>query len=246
MAHKQSGKKQSSDSFAFFKKAAEDAFRFLITDYDFKLVSTTVYPPECSIKYRNKTAGVNITYEWKSALWVELIRLRQEDSEVIEAERYGLSLLMETRRPDRNSNQARATGQEWSNEFLENLLREYANFLREYGSDVLTGDFTVFPVLKKLAAHYRRKRNKELFGTFSGETPRFSERPTLDELFADAKRVDPTLEKLFRGKLNQDKTPLRIYQAYWDYKYPIKEIADFLNVGEHSIKHSLDESDEYA
>ena len=244
MAHKQLGKKLSDDPFAFFKKKAKDAFHFLRTDYDFKLVSTSVYPPECSIKYRNRTTGVNVTYEWKSALWVELVRFRQAGSQVVEAERYGLSLLMETRRPNRKHDQSNGPDREWSNQFLESLLSEYANFLSEYGRDVLTGDFSVFPVLKKLAAHYRRKRNKELFGTYSGESPRFSKRPTLGELFSDAKRIDATLDKVFEGKLNQDKTPLRIYQAYWDYEYPIREIADFLKVSEQSIKDSLDESDE--
>ena len=132
---------------------------------------------------------------------------------------------------------------EWTPAFVEQLLREYATYLREDARDVLTGDFSIFPELKKLARENRRKRNKETYGTYSGNSPRFSSRPTLEQVFEGAKDVDPELLKFFKGKVDLDQTDSRIYEAYWDHQYSIREIAGFLNETEESVTSVLEEID---
>jgi hypothetical protein len=233
------------DHFVFFKQAVVAVFEALTRDYDFEHVSATVQMPECVVKYRNTTTGVNVTYELKSSISVDLIQLERTSSgEVVEDRTYDLLLLMEIRQPDLDRKQFYGADKEWTNDYIETVLLKYVTFLKNHARDVLTGDFSIFPELKKLSAHYRRQKNKEYFGTYSGETPRFSVRPTLTEVFAGAKDVDPELEKLFRGKLNQDKTQSRIYEAYWDHNYSVSEIASFLNRSEGSIKRELDNYDD--
>lgn len=241
-ARKQQEKRR--DYFAFFKQATAEAFKFLTTDFGFEYFATVEHPPDCVIKYRNKTTGISIRCEWKSMVCVSLVKLAQERAEVVEDRRYDLMLLMEIRRPEIDAHRFYGPYKEWTNDHIEKLLREYARFLTEDARDVLTGDFSIFPELKKLSAQYKRQKNKEYFGTYSGGSPRFSTHPTLEQVFAGAKDVDPELERLFGRKLDQDKTPSYIYEAYWDHKYSIREIADFLNQTEESIKQELEDYDD--
>lgn len=200
--------------------------------------------PDSVIKYRSESAGMTIRYEWESQVSIRLVSLKQTSTEVVEDKRYDLLLLMELRRPEIDANKFFGADKKWTSDYVEECLREYASFLREEARDVLTGDFSVFPELKKLSAHHRRQKNKEYFGTYTGGSPRFSGRPTLAEVFAGAKDVDPELERLFGDKLNQDKTQSRIYEAYWDHQYSIREIAEFLNQSEDAIKQELDDYDD--
>lgn len=162
--------KEPTDPFAFFKKATADAFHFLVTDYGFEHVSTTVHVPECAIKYWNETTGVTITYEWGGAIWVDLTRLKRMPAEVVEGERYSLDILMLERCPNKDIRQFYSLDKEQTSEYIERVLQVYANALKECGRDVLTGDFRIFPKLKKLAEDVLRQRNKELFGSETGET----------------------------------------------------------------------------
>ena|ERR1700730_15903876 len=151
---------------------------------------------------------------------------------------------MEIRRPDIDRHKFYGADKEWTNDYIEKLLRQYAKFLREGARDVLTAEFGIFPELKKLGAHYRRQTNRRYFGTYNGASPRFTGRPTLEEVFAGAKDVDPELERLFGGKLNQDKTQSRIYEAFWDHQFSVREVADFLNRTQESIQQALDDEDD--
>ena len=195
-------KKERSDYFAFFKQATAETFKFLTTDFGFEYFAAVEHPPECVIKYRNETTGISVAYEWNSSVAVDLVKLERTPAEVFEGKGYDLLLLMEIRGPEIDRKEFYRVNKEWTNDYIEKLLCEYASFLSEQAGDVLTGDFSVFPELKKLNAQYRRQTNKELFGTYCGESPRFSTRPTLQQVFAGAKDVDPELEKLFGGKLN--------------------------------------------
>ena len=95
-------------------------------------------------------------------------------------------------------------------------MREFGDLrltseLRRHAADLLRGERTRVPRLRRLRAAETRRENKESFGTSTGETPRFSGRPTLEELFADV-----TNEGLM--------TP-RAYHAVWDYDYPLAKIG---------------------
>ena len=219
-------------------------FESQLAEFGFRHVASTEHMPDCVIEYQNETTGINVRYEWKSQMSINLVKLERTASEVTEGRKYDLLLLMQIRRPENDANKFYGDDKEWTDDYLEERLREYASFLTEGARDVLTGDFSIFPELKKLSAKYRRERNKELFGTYTGGSPRFSTRPTLEQVFAAAKDVDPELARLFGNKLNQDKTPSRIYEAYWDHQYSISAIAEFLNETEESIERALDEYDD--
>jgi hypothetical protein len=236
--------KKPNDAFAFFREAVDQIFEPLFTEFGFRHVETLEYMPDCVLKYLNETTGINARYELKSQLSINLVKLERTGSEVTEAAKYDLLFLMQLRQPEIDVNKFYGDDKEWTDAYIEQRLREYAIFLRESAHDVLTGDFSVFPELKKLAARNRREKNKEIFGTSTGESARFSTRPTLAQVFEGAKQVDPELERLFGGKLNQDKTDSRIYEAYWDHEFSIPEIADYLKETEESIQQQLDRYDD--
>ena len=236
--------KKPHDAFAFFRQAVNETLRPLFIELGFHHVETLEYMPDCVLKYHNQTTGINVNYEWKSRLWIDLVKLERSGNEVTEASRFDLFFLLQIRQPAIDTKNFHGGDKEWTTGYIEQLLREYATLLRENARDVLTGDFSIFPELKKLAAANRRKWNKEMFGTYSGGSPRFSSHPTLEQVFAGAKDVDPELERLFGDKINQDKTDSYIYEAYWDHRYSIREIGDFLKETEETIKRKLDEYDD--
>lgn len=231
------------DPFAFFKQAVEEICEPLFTEFGFRHVETLEYMPECLVKYHNETTGLHFTYEWKSRLWVSLVRLKRIGREVAEIAKSDFLFVLQIRQPEIDSSEFHGGDKEWTTAFVEELLRDYVMLLRKSAPDILTGDFSIFPELEKLAAANRRKWNKEMFGTSSGESARFTTRPTLEQVFAGAKDRDPELDRFFGRKLNQDRTDVCIYDSYWDHQYSIREIADFLNVSEESIQSSLDEYD---
>ena len=52
------------------------------------------------------------------------------------------------------------------------------------------------------------------------------------------------LQRLFQDTIDQDKTDSRIYEAFWDHQYSVREIADFLNEREQTVERKLDEYDD--
>ena len=112
---------------------------------------------------------------------------------------------------------------------LEETLAVHAELLRRHAADLLRGKRTRVPRLRRRRAEEVRRDNKERFGTSTGETPRFSGRPPLEELFADVS--------------NDGMKIPRAYQAYWDYAYSLAEIGRFLDVGEEEVQAMLDDWD---
>jgi hypothetical protein len=238
---------RKADPFAFFKKSTLEAFNFLTTEYGFEHVSTSEYGHECDLTFWNQTTEVSVDYELGGGPSVSLGKLERTDGKTVDTRLYPLRAVVAERCPENlpKIEWGHANGKA-SEQDLHDALHAYAALLKEYAGDMLGGDFGVVPALKKRTAEFRRQWNKEVFGTYSGESPRFSARPTLAELFADAKSVDPTLEQIFGNALNQDKTGYRAYQTYWDYEYPVAEIAAFLNVDEAAVERMLEEQDERA
>ena len=236
-------RKMQDDAFIFFRQAVDRILGPLFREFGFQHVETLEFMPDCVVKYLNATTGINVRYEWESQVSISLVRLERKGSEVTEAAQYDLLFLMQLRQPEIDVNKFFGD-KEWTDTYVEERLREYAIFLKESARDVLTGDFSVFPELKKLTDQNRRKKNKEMFGTSTGESARFSTRPTLEQLFEGAKDVDPELERLFGGKINQDKTVSRIYEAYWDHEFSVAEIARYLNETEESILQQLEQYDD--
>jgi hypothetical protein len=159
--------KVSSDYFSLFKKATRRAFAFLRTPrYGFKEVQTVVHPPECTIRYENRTTAVIVSYEWAGSPSVVVSRLAATGSPFDEEE-FGLKFFVIERCPEKLDLLERKP----SGHKIEQLLIDYARILKECCHDVLTGDFQVFPKLNKLLAAEQRKENLRMFGSESGETP---------------------------------------------------------------------------
>jgi len=155
---RQKAEKRMTDPFAFFKQAATDAFNFLIENYDFEQLSSSVHPPECALKYQNQTTGVTITYEWGGALWIDLSCINDE-------ERYSVDILMLGCQPERSTTEFHPSESESPNEYVKRVLQEYAQVLKSCGGDILIGDFRIFPKLKNLSEEVLRQRNAEMFKT---------------------------------------------------------------------------------
>lgn len=162
-----------SDPFSSFKKATRQAFAFLRAPaYKFNEVQTVCHPPECIVRYENKTTGVIISYEWGGTPSVIVSRLDMTHSPV-EEEQFGLKFLVMERCPEELDRiEAKGSGDD-----IAQVLTEYAQILKKCGHEVLTGDFQVLPRLNELIATERRKANLEMFGSETGETPkrRFNE-----------------------------------------------------------------------
>jgi hypothetical protein len=124
---------------------------------------------ECVIKYRNDTTGVTISYELGSATWVVLSRLINKGDETVEGESYGLHLLTRMRCPSMLIKHE-ANARTEPDKYLETALTGHAEILRKCAADVLKGNFEVFEELKSVAEAERRRINKELFGSETGET----------------------------------------------------------------------------
>jgi len=159
--------REPADPFTSFKDATAKAFSFLVTDYGFKHIDTIVYVRECAIKYRNETTGVIVSYEWGSAPWVVLARLKDPiDFSVVE--RMGVRFILMERCPSDlvDYGEEQLKGQD-----LEKTLNHDADALKRCGHDILTGDFQVFPKLRKLVEAETRRLNLDYFGSETGETP---------------------------------------------------------------------------
>ncbi len=206
----------------FFESTVLDAFRFLMEDFAFKHSGTKKYQRETNVSFRNQYAEVCVHEEAGCRPWVVLGRM--EDERVIES--HGLYSLVRLRCPDKKSYlKSESEYGTPEREELVKIIKLKAKLLRENGKDIMTGDFSVFPELKRIEAIRMREDNKKNFGTSTGESSRFDHRPSLKELFRDVK--------------NPGIAEARVYQAYWDYDYDIKTISEFLSEKPSAVKKML-------
>src|SRR5690242_4488831 len=121
-----------------------DAFAYLVENFGFRNVSTNIHAPEFWSTFHNETTAVTIHYEMGSEPWVELAELKRENDHVVERNRVALEFLVQERAPQEGSLRARADDDEEARRIIYAKARQ----LRQYGGDVLRGDFHVFPRLK--------------------------------------------------------------------------------------------------
>ena len=153
-----------ADYFATFENEVSEAFTFLVADFGFKPVKRTIVFPECEIEYWNETTSISITYDWKSAIWVDVGRLEHGAEGAEESESYSLDSLLLERCPDKNTSADYCAQGDWSDDHIRRTLHSYASDLKACGEDILTGDFSIFPALKEQTAKIIERKNKELFG----------------------------------------------------------------------------------
>jgi hypothetical protein len=132
-----------------------DAFGYLVESFGFRYLSTSTHAPECWSTFHNETTAVTVHYEIGSQPWVELAALERKGDRVVEQNRAALEFLLQERAPQEAS--LRVSGND--DEETRRAIYAKARQLREYGSEVLRGDFQIFPRLKELAAENLRRRN---------------------------------------------------------------------------------------
>jgi hypothetical protein len=137
------------------EKVVLDAFAYLVENFGFRYLSTSMHAPECWSTFHNETTSVTIHYEIGSQPWVEIAKLKREGDRIVEQNRAALEFLIQERAPG----EVLLTTSGHDEEGTRRVIYAKARQLREYGSDVLRGDFRVFPRLKELAEENLRKRN---------------------------------------------------------------------------------------
>lgn len=206
------------------------AFSFLERDYGCVPGEPKVRQRELSLSFASEKVVVTVNHEFFGALdvWLTVRTDDRQSTKVVKKETFGLYLLVRDERPEDVSLLLPERLREEDGS-LESCLGRHAELLARHGRDLLKGDVSRVPRLKRLRAEETRRRNKEEWGTSTGETPRFKERPSLEELFSDA--------------TNEGMKSPRAYQGFWDYDYSLTEIAAFLGIDEPDVQALLDEWD---
>jgi hypothetical protein len=129
-------------------------FRFLETQFGFRFRYEAGSLYEAAV-YRNETTAIEINYEWREPWpWITIYRplrggMMPVTDRQIRSHCCDLLALITLRRPslaarleaERTSGPDRGT--------VGRVLGHYAEFLKECATDVLSGDFTVFPQLRE-------------------------------------------------------------------------------------------------
>jgi len=105
-------------------------------------------------------------------------------------------------------------------------LRRLAALTGEAADDLLRGDTRRLTELRRARIVRRREESRATFGTATGESRRFEERPSLEDLFADAR--------------NDGIVDARCYQAVWDWAFSVDALAAHLGESPDAVRARLD------
>jgi hypothetical protein len=112
--------------------------------------------------------GIAVTYEWQSEVWVTLEPLDAATRALLtEPKGIGLDFLIAVRCPEMA---VRKDGEGWADEDIQRMLSGYATTLAKCASDVLAGDFTIFPEVHQYADSATIRRERLLYGA-AAENP---------------------------------------------------------------------------
>ena len=146
-----------------FDYIAQDQFKFLVSDFDFKLSRHVKEEWGYEMIYLNDKTGIKITYEYREAyVFIILFQLingkikenprRIEEKTVLYG--YGLDDLIGLRNPQALIKPAYEYGDNSKyydpKNGLSHYVAEFANNLKEYAIDILKGNFTIFSELDKV------------------------------------------------------------------------------------------------
>src|SRR5437879_674229 len=82
-----------------FEEAVLGAFAFLVKDFGFRYVVTSMHAPECWSVFHNATTAVIVHYELGSRPWVEVAELKHDGNRIVERHRSALDFLVQERAP---------------------------------------------------------------------------------------------------------------------------------------------------
>jgi hypothetical protein len=158
------------NTMAAFEDLCRKTFRFLQDNYGFKVIGAERERYGVFVTYANPSTGVRISYEPRAGgIFVLLGRLSKggelprypifihHDTPL---EAFHLDDLLSIRAPDLQS-----TSKPWKAltvAQVETKLHELSETLQHHASDILQGDFAIFPELEKLVkARQRRQTQKD-------------------------------------------------------------------------------------
>jgi hypothetical protein len=147
---------------AAFETAALRDFDYLKRDYGFSVTETGGEGIEDWVLFKSPTAGIRVMYEVGASPWVQILRLAPGKAGIEGAEISSLELLLVERDPTYRDREYKFG--ELSAEQLGEIVAEKAKKLKEFGEDILKGDFRVFARLSELAEENRRRRSGNLPG----------------------------------------------------------------------------------
>lgn len=141
-----------------FSHVCLEKFHILVTEFACKSVVKKERAGVCRVIFRNRTTAVEIGLEWREQyIYVELYRLvdgkMEENPIVIRPESaltvFNLEDLIAIRAPERQLS-SQPPGKPLTGHDIEKILTDRALALRDYGRDVLQGDFRVFRKLDRI------------------------------------------------------------------------------------------------
>lgn len=146
-----------------FDNIVQEQFKFLKSEYGFRLLKCEKKDWGYELIYLNNTTGVKVTYEYQAA-YIFIMLYQLENGELRENPRniddsttlygYGLDDLVGLRNSHALIKPAYEYGEQSKYYDKDNGLSLYvaafANNLKTYGKDILSGDFTIFPELNKI------------------------------------------------------------------------------------------------
>ena len=149
---------------ASLKKLFEELFSFLIDDFNFKIIKSKDEDWGYYYKATNDTTGIEIVYEIKEA-YVNIMLFKLINGEIIKntvqaimrdeiINGFSMDLIVEFRNPKDIIKPAYQYGKD--SDFykpkvgLKNYVSIFADNLRKYTFDVLSGDFIIFSQLDEI------------------------------------------------------------------------------------------------
>jgi hypothetical protein len=146
----------------YFFEECKKNFEFLVDEYNFKIVTKDYTKFSDYIVYKNNTTAIQISLERRDCgIFFELIRLVNGDipprpifiTNDTELNRFDFLDFLSIVAPDLKlsifDHIELLFSPNWKKN-INNVLSQLAINLKNYGHDVLTGDFNIFPQLEKI------------------------------------------------------------------------------------------------
>lgn len=158
-----------------FRNCVIKSFTFLIKKFDFKIVKEGKAPYVYSYRmtYKNKTTAINISYDVRDeGISVLIYRLVNGEipgypifvrkNTVINCYYLDRIIAVRSSSPDEElytKKHAREFPPIYDAKTIEKIVNEYGEALEKYGTDILTGDFSVFTKLEKELKESNKNRS---------------------------------------------------------------------------------------
>jgi len=145
-------------TYEVFKKQCKKIFQFLEDEFGFQIVASEQDLYGMDITYQNSTTAIEIRFEPReNRIFILLMRLIKGElpnypifiKNESEVNSFYLDDLIDLKTPSSKVKQKKF-GDWLTSQDLENILIKYATVLKQYGTDILRGDFKVFSKLEKI------------------------------------------------------------------------------------------------